>query len=133
MSSSMERLLVACPCDLGFRRRPRRAFAFPRDRIGLERRATFFINRTGRSSRPVHLLGRISARLYASDFLCGCRNPAERCAEIGQVDQRKQQTRDPKNVHMREQRNKTQDSDNLELQLVGSMRHALWQRMQPKE
>src|SRR5262245_60673545 len=36
-------------------------------------------------------------------------------------------------MHMREEGNETQDGDNLELQLVGSMRHALWQGMQPKE
>src|SRR5262245_25800956 len=36
-------------------------------------------------------------------------------------------------MHMREEGNETQDGDNLELQLVGSMRHALWQRMQPKK
>src|SRR5947209_1293126 len=123
MSSSMERLLFARPCELGFRRRPRRAFAFPRGCIGLERCSTLFINRTGGSSSSVHLLERVFARLYAGNFLGGCRNPAERCAEIGQIDQRKQQARYPENVHMREQRNKTQDGDDLELQLLGSMRH----------
>jgi hypothetical protein len=36
-------------------------------------------------------------------------------------------------VHMCEQGNETQDGDNLELQLMGSMRHSLGQGMQPEE
>src|SRR5262245_14428384 len=126
----MERLLLACLCVLGLRRRPRGALAFPGGGIGPERRSTF-VNRTGGSDGC--LLKSLFARLYASDLLGGCRNPGEWRAKIGQIDQRKQQTRYPKNVHMCEQRNETQDSDNIELQLVGSISPALGQGRQPNE
>src|SRR5215510_302156 len=111
MSSSMEPLLLACLRVLGLRRRPGGALAFPGGRIGLERRLALFVNRTGRSNGFRRLLEKVFARLYAGDFLGGCRDPREWRAKIRQIDQRKQQTRDPKNVHMREQGNETQDGD----------------------
>src|SRR5262245_6480354 len=129
----MERLLFVCPRVLWFRRRPGRTLALPCGRIGLDRRFTFLVDGTGRSDCSRCLLQSVFARLYASDFLSRCRDTPQWRAKIRQVDQRKQQTRYPKNVHMCEERNETQDSDKLELQLVGLMRHALGQGMQPKE
>jgi hypothetical protein len=47
------------------------------------------------------------ARLYAGDFFGGCRDPPERGAEIREVDHRKQQAGNPKDVHVCEQSYKT--------------------------
>src|SRR5262245_42189029 len=133
MSSSMERLLLACLCELGFRRRTRRGVAFLNGRIGLERRLTPLVDGADGNNGFGRPLGSAFTWLYAGDFLRGCRDPGEWRAEIRQIDHGKQQARYPKNMHMCEQGNETQDSNNLELQLVGSMRHALGQGMQPKE
>src|SRR5690349_9260361 len=100
MSSSIERFLLVCPCEHWFRGRPRPTLAFLGGCIGLERCFTFFVNRAGGSSSSGRRLESVFARLYASDFLGGCRDPGEWRAEIGKIDQRKQQTRYPKNVHM---------------------------------
>jgi hypothetical protein len=61
------------------------------------------------------------------------RYPAEPPAEIGDVDERKQQCRYPERMDMSEQGEKAQHGYNFELQPVGSVRHALGQRVQAKE
>ncbi len=109
MSSSMGRLLLACLCELRFRRRPERGVAFPRVRIGFERRFIFLVGRTGESNGFRRPRESGFAWLYASDFLGGCRDPGERRAEIGEIDQRKQQPRHPKKAHMFKKRKETTD------------------------
>ena len=74
---------------------------------------------------------RAAARLYAGDFFSGFGDASERAAKIRQVDQRKQQTGYPENMHMREKRDKAQYGDNLKLYFLRLMRHPLGQSVQP--
>jgi hypothetical protein len=69
--------------------------------------------------------GRAFAWFYTGDFLNGSCDPAERGAKIGQVDQCQEQTRYPKDMHVCEERDKAQDSDDLELHFVGLMRYSI--------
>src|SRR5215468_6703927 len=45
-------------------------------------------------------VGQPSARLQASNFLGRACDPLERCAEVRKVDERQEQARNPKNVHV---------------------------------
>src|SRR6478672_4360480 len=72
-------------------------------------------------------------RLNSSDFLDCRADPAEPAAEIRQIDQGKQQARDPENMHMREKRNQAQNRDDLELKLVSPMRNSLRQGVQSEK
>src|SRR4051812_49884428 len=55
---------------------------------------------------------------------------AYRRAEIGQVDHREQQARDPEDMQVSEKRDQAENGDDLELQLVRFVRHALGQAVQ---
>ena len=61
------------------------------------------------------------------------RDPVERAAEIGNVDQREQQAGHPEDMHVREQGKQAQHGDDLELQLVALVRHALGKGVQAQE
>jgi hypothetical protein len=73
------------------------------------------------------------ARRDAGDLLKGSRDPAERPPEVRNVDQCKQQARHPEDVHVGEEGEQAQYGDDLELQFVGLVRHALGQGVQPQE
>src|SRR4026208_869367 len=60
-------------------------------------------------------------RLDPSDLLDCRADPVEPAADIRQIDQCKQQTRNPENMHMREKRQQSQNRDNLELKLMATM------------
>jgi len=76
---------------------------------------------------------RASSWLDTGDFLNRSGDPTEWAAKIRQVDQRQEQARDPKDMHVCEQRDKAQDRDHLELHLVGLMRYSIGQSMQVKK
>jgi hypothetical protein len=61
------------------------------------------------------------------------RNPTHHRAEVRNIDERKNQTDDPKDVHMRKQRDQSQDRNDLELNLLRFVGYALRQSMQPKK
>ena len=73
------------------------------------------------------------ARLHAGDLFGRSRDPAEGVAEIGHVDHRKQQTRDPEDVHVREERNEAEHGNDFELHLVGLVRDVFGQGVQAEE
>jgi len=58
---------------------------------------------------------------------------AQRSAEIGKVHKREQQAGHPEDVLVREERQKPQHRDNLELQFLRPMCHPLGERVQAKE
>jgi hypothetical protein len=60
----------------------------------------------------------------------GVGDAAHRRAEIRQVDQGQQQSRNPEDMHVGEKRNQAEDGDDLELQLLRFVRHALGQAVQ---
>src|SRR5258705_13534621 len=96
----MERLLLACLCSLWLLRWPRWALIFPGCRIGLDRRFTFFFDRTGVSYGSRHPLESVFTRLYASDFLGGCRDPGGWRAKIRPMGHPQEETHHPKNIHL---------------------------------
>src|SRR6266850_6102792 len=65
-----------------------------------------------------------------SDLLDRTCDAAQWRAEVRKVDHRKQQSCDPEQVHMGEQRQEPQHSDDLELQLLRFVSHPLGQRVQ---
>ena len=64
------------------------------------------------------------------DLLDRTRDAAQWRAKVRKVDHRKQQARDPEQMHMGEQRQKPQDGDDLELQFLRLVSHPLGQRVQ---
>ena len=58
---------------------------------------------------------RASARLQAGHPLDRACDAAKEAAKIGNVDERKQQSCDPENMHVREESKQAQDCDDLEL------------------
>src|SRR6478609_11995445 len=85
-------------------------------------RGRFGLDVSGFAGRLPSARGRkvgTSTRLYPGYFLDRSRDAADRAAEIGQVDEGKQQARDPEDVHVREEREQAQDGYDLELHLVG--------------
>ena len=67
------------------------------------------------------------------DFFNGARNPSQRRAKVREVDEREDQTRHPEQVDVREQGEKSKHRHDLELYLLGSVRHALGQGVQPQK
>jgi hypothetical protein len=61
------------------------------------------------------------------------RDPAEPTREVGNVDERENQCRNPERVVVGEQPDEAQHSNNLELGLLGFVRHMLGQMVQAKE
>ena len=72
-------------------------------------------------------------RADARQLLEGTRHPAERGPEIRKIDESQQQSRNPEDVHVREEGQQTEHCDDLELQLMALVGHALRQRMQAQE
>ena len=77
-------------------------------------------------------LGPLAGR-HAGHLLERPGDPAQRPSEVGKVDQGEQQASHPEDVHVGEEGQQAQHGDDLELQLVGLVRHALGQRVQAKE
>src|SRR4030095_17064805 len=128
MSSSMAELLPPCRNRLGYR--CRRAVALPGSivRIGWCYSGVVSVR-----ARLPGQFDRALAGFKTSHFLGRPGDPAERVAEIGKVDQRKQQAGYPEDVHVREEGNETQDGDNFKLVLVGLVRHTLGHGVQAKK
>src|SRR5262249_21111832 len=132
MSSSMEQLLLARGSGLWFFRRCRHDVAVSRCWAnlwcGFDRFAAVLCH-TGRLGWQ---LDRAFARLEPSEFFGRPGDSPERGAKIRQVDQRQQQSGDPEDMHMREERDQPQDGDDLELYFLAFVSHVLGQRMQSK-
>jgi hypothetical protein len=71
--------------------------------------------------------------LYSRHLLDRCRDPAHPTAKVGDIDQREQQSCDPEKVDVGEEGKKAQYGDNLKLELVRPVRHALRQRVQTQK
>src|SRR5262245_31709068 len=128
MSSSMAKLLPPCRNRLGYR--CRRTVALPGSIVRIGCCYSDLV------SVGDHLLRQLDCTLAgvkASHFLRRSSDPAERVAEIGEVDQRQQQTGYPENVHVREQSDESQHRDDFKLDLVCLVGHPLGQGMQAKE
>ena len=67
---------------------------------------------------------------FSCDLLHRIRYAAQWRAEIRKIDQREQQARDPEQMHMGEERQKSQDGDDLKLQFLRLVRHPFGQRVQ---
>ena len=83
----------------------------------------------GGISSGVRLVSRV-ARRGVGDTLDGIGNAAHRRAEIRQVDHGEQQARDPEDMHVGKERDQAEHGDDLELQLLRLVRHALGQAVQ---
>ena len=90
------------------------------------------MRRDGSADRLRHFVRPLAGR-DAGELLERPGHPAERGAEIGQVDHREQQARDPEEMDMREERQEAQHRDDFHLKLLGLVRHALGQAVQPQE
>src|SRR5262245_41808634 len=128
MSSSMAELLPPRRNRFGYRRRRAIALLGTIARIGWCHSLIVIardhllrqLDRTLAGFKPSHFFGRSG-------------DSAERVAEIGEVDQRKQEARYPEDMHVREQSNEAQDGDDLKLDLVRLVRHSLGQGVQAKK
>src|SRR5262245_8632136 len=120
MSSSMAKLLPPCRNRLGYR--CRRAVALPGSIILI---GWCYGRVVSVRDRLLRQFDRAFAGFKTSHFLGRSGDPAERVAEIGKVDQRKQQAGYPEDVHVREESDEAQDGDNFKLDLVRLMRHSL--------
>jgi len=72
-------------------------------------------------------------RLYPGERFGRFCDPVERCAKIRQLDEGEEQTSYPKNVHMREQSDEAEDSDDFELYFVRPVSYPFRQRMEPEK
>ena len=72
-------------------------------------------------------------RRTACDLLDRSRDAAEERTDIGKLDQRQQQSGNPKRMYMGEKREQPEDGDDLKLYFLRLVRHALRQRVQSKE
>ena len=79
------------------------------------------------------LLLRSLARLEPGKPFRRSGDTIERAAEIREIDECQQQTRDPEDVHVGEEGKQAQHGDDLELQLVPAMGHALGQGVDAQE
>ena len=103
------------PCPLSRGRRRARA-----DRWGLAGRRTAGRSSARRPGRPV----------AAGEPFERQRDRVHRGREVGQLDQREQQRRDPEDAVVGEERQQREHGDELQLHLVGAMRHVLGQRVE---
>ena len=94
------------------------------------RRAWFRRSESWRLSRLARLPGATIVRRIVSDPLDRTRDVSQGRAEVRKVDHREQQSCNPEQVDMGEQREEPQDSDDLELQLLRLVSHPLRQRVQ---
>ena len=83
-------------------------------------------------SRSLRFVDRSRIRRAARDLRDGACDAAQRRAEIGQVDHGQQQPRDPEQMDVGKERQQAENGDDLELQLLRFVRHALGQRVQPQ-
>ena len=104
------------------RRRPRISSARRRRRRPAWREAR-------RGLRPLSSSG----ELESGNLLHAARNPLERRAEVGDLDERQDQADDPEDVQVGEQGDQAQDRHDLHLHFLGLVREVLGQRVQPEE
>ena len=71
--------------------------------------------------------------VVAGDALVRAGDAQHRTDEVGDVDHGQQQARHPEQMNVGEQRKQAEHRDDLELQLVAAMGHALRHGVQPKE
>lgn len=102
------------------------------DSCGFSRRQCLAADRVLRPTRIGYVV-RACAWFHTSHLLNRARDAAKEAAKIRDVDECQQQTGDPKDVHVREEREQAEDGDDLELDLMPFMRHALRQRVQAQE
>src|SRR3954462_9778413 len=73
------------------------------------------------------------AGFQARNSLRRSRDTLERCAEVRHLNQRKHESDDPEDVHVREQRDEAEHGDKFGLQLVALVSDVFRQRMQTEE
>lgn len=102
------------------------------DSCRFSRRQCLAADRFLRPTKIWHVV-RACAWFHTSHLLNRSRDAAKETAKIRDVDECQQQTGDPEDVHVREEREQAEDGNDLELDLMPLVRHALRQRVQAQE
>ena len=78
----------------------------------------------GEHVRPLVLLGIAFARRQAGELFGRSRDTPQRCAEIGEINQGKNQSRHPEQMDMSEQGEEPKHCHDFELHFLRPVRHA---------